>query len=154
VKRTALCVLLLALATCTGLAEETTFHRVKAPGPKGDPVNATLTFSDEHRAIEVVPTKGSPVTIPYSEIDNVSYEYTKKHRVTEGSMITAPVGVGAVAMLTKSKVHWLEIHYIENDIRKTYLVRMDKHNYLRILEALKKHTGKDAEVLGNADKRR
>jgi hypothetical protein len=146
--------LLLVLVIGTGLAEETTFHRIKAAGPKGDPVNATLTFSDEHRAIEVVPVKGNTVTIPYSEIDNVSYEYTKKHRVNEGSMITAPVGVGAVAMLTKSKVHWLEIHYIENDVRKTYLVRMDKHNYLRILEALKKHTGKDAEVLGNADKRR
>jgi hypothetical protein len=31
---------------------------------------------------------------------------------------------------------------------------MDKHNYLRILDALKAHTGIDAEILGNADKRR
>ena len=30
---------------------------------------------------------------------------------------------------------------------------MDSHNYLRILDALKAHTGIDAEVLGNAKKR-
>jgi len=30
---------------------------------------------------------------------------------------------------------------------------MDKHDYLRILEAVKTHTGKDADVLGNANKR-
>lgn len=153
-RRPAATILVFILFFSASFAEETTFHRVKAPGPKGDPVNATLTFSDDHKAIEINPVKGKAVSIPYAEIDNVSYEYTRKHRVTEGSMITAPVGIGAVAMLTKSKVHWLEIHYIEEDIRKTYLVRMDKHNYLRILEALKKHTGKDAEVLGNADKRR
>jgi hypothetical protein len=31
---------------------------------------------------------------------------------------------------------------------------MDKHNYIRILEALKAHAGIDAEILGNAEKRR
>ena len=145
---------MLLFAICTSFGEETTFRRIKAPDSNGKPVNATLTFSDEHRAIEVRPAKGNAVAIPYSEIDNVSYEYTKKHRVTQGSLMTAPAGVGAVKMLAKSKIHWLEIHYIEDNIRKTYLVRMDKHNYLPILEALKKHTGKDAEVLGNADKRK
>ncbi len=29
---------------------------------------------------------------------------------------------------------------------------MDKHDYLQILDALKTHTGIDAEVLGNANK--
>ena len=56
-------------------------------------------------------------------------------------------------MLTKSKSHWLEIDYQEDNIRKSHVIRMDKHDYLRILEALKTHTGKDAEILGNANKR-
>jgi hypothetical protein len=30
---------------------------------------------------------------------------------------------------------------------------MDKHDYIRILEALKAHTGIDADILGNANKR-
>jgi hypothetical protein len=56
-------------------------------------------------------------------------------------------------MLTKSKSHWLEIDYREGEVPKSFFLRMDKHEYLRILDAVKAHTGKDAEVLGNADKR-
>jgi hypothetical protein len=38
-------------------------------------------------------------------------------------------------------------------VPRTFVLRMDKHDYLRILDAVKTHTGKDAEILGNADKR-
>ena len=105
-------------------------------------------------SLEIHPVKGSTIKIPYDQIDKFAYEYTKKHRVTEGTIATAAIGIGAVAMLTKSKSHWLEIAYHEEDLPKTYALRMDKRNYIRILEAVKNHTGKDAEVLGNADKRR
>ena len=57
-------------------------------------------------------------------------------------------------MLTKSKSHWLQIDYRQQDLPKQYVLRMDKHDYLHILDAIKAHTGKDAEILGNADKRR
>ena len=144
---------LLVLLACTlGLAEETSFNRVTAPDSKGRLAKAVLTFSDEHKAVEVHPAKGSLVSIPYSEIDKFSYEYTKKRRINEESILTAPVG-GAIVMLTKSKSHWLQIHYHQGDVPKSYVVRMDKHEYIRILDAVKAHTGKDAEVLGNADKR-
>jgi hypothetical protein len=33
------------------------------------------------------------------------------------------------------------------------VLRMEKHEYLRILDALKTHAGVDAQILGNADKR-
>jgi hypothetical protein len=136
-----------------GFAAETSFQHVEVPDANGKQTKAVLTFSDEHKAVEVNPVKGQPVAIPYSQINKCSYEFTKKHRVTEGSIATAAVGVGAVAMLTKSKSHWLEIDYREQDTRKVFVLRMDKHNYIRILEALKTHTGIDAEILGNADKR-
>ncbi len=144
--------MLLAL-TNLGLASETSFHRVKVPDLKGNQRKAVLIFSDHDQAIEVRPAKGDTVTIPYAQIDKCSYEYTKKHRITEGSIVTAPVGVGAILMLTKSKSHWLEIDYHDQDTRKAFVLRMDKHEYLHVLEALKTHTGKDAEILGNADKR-
>ena len=99
------------------------------------------------------PAKGTAVSIPYGEIDKFSYEYTKKHRINEESVFAAAVGVGAIVMLTKSKSHWLEIDYHEGDIPKSFVLRMDKHEYIRILDAVKAHTGKDAEILGNADKR-
>jgi hypothetical protein len=147
-------VLLLILGLLTlCAAEETSFSRVAAPDSKGRLTKAVLTFSDDHKAIEVHPLKGPAVSIPYDEIYKCAYEYTKKHRINEESIFTVPVGVGAIVMLTKSRSHWLEIDYREGEVPKSFFLRMDKHEYLRILDAVKAHTGKDAEVLGNADKR-
>jgi hypothetical protein len=61
--------------------------------------------------------------------------------------------VGLIVFLTKSKSHWLEIDYHDQDAPRVFVVRMDKHDYVHILEALKRHTGQDAEVLGNVNKR-
>jgi len=154
VKKIAFVLLVTLLLVSLGHAEETSFQRVKVPDAKGNQIKAVLTFSDNDKAVEVRPVRGDAVTIPYAQIDKCSYEYTKKHRITEGTIATAPVGVGAIAMLTKSKSHWLEIDYHDQDSSKVFVFRMDKHEYVRILEAVKNHTGKDAEILGNADKRK
>lgn len=145
--------LLLLLAVNFGLAEETSFPRVKVPTVKGKQVKAVLTFSDTNKSVEVRPVKGPAVSIPYGEITKCSYEFTKKHRINDVTIATAPVGVGAAVMLTKYKSHWLEIDYREQDLPKIFVLRMDKHDYIRILEALKAHTGIDADILGNANKR-
>lgn len=136
------------------VAADESFSRVKVPDSKGKPVSAVLTFSDQNNAVEIRPTKGNGLTIPYSQIYKFSYEYTKRRRVSEGTLVTAPLGIGALMMLTKGRSHWLQIDYDDpQNVRKAYLLRMDKHDYLRILEAVKAHTGKDADVLGNANKR-
>jgi len=136
------------------IAVDQSFSRVKVPDSKGKPVNAVLTFSDQKQAVEIRPTKVPGLTIPYSRIYKFSYEYTKRHRVSEGTLATAPLGIGALMMLTKGRSHWLQIDYDDpQNVRKFYVLRMDKHDYLRILEAVKAHTGKDADVLGNANKR-
>jgi hypothetical protein len=153
VKRIICILLVIFLVVTLGVAEETSFSRVAVPDSKGRQIKAMLTFSDDHKAVEVQPAKGPAVSIPYAEIYKFSYEYTKKHRVNEESIFTSAVGVGAIVMLTKSKSHWLEIDYREGEVPKSFLLRMDKHDYLRILDAVKAHTGKDAEVLGNANKR-
>ena len=146
-----------ALLSCTlllsslGFSEDDSFH-VKVPDSKGRQIKAELILNDHDKAVELRPVKGDAVTIPYSEINKVSYEYTKKHRVNDGTIITAPIGVGAVLMLTKYKSHWLEIDYQAQDLPKAFVVRMDKRDYIHILDAVKSHTGKDAEILGNADK--
>jgi len=153
VTKIASCLLVAVVFSSLALADDVSFNRVKVPDPKGKPTPAVLTFSDADKAIEIRPQKGDAVTIPYSEIDTCSYEYTRKHRINDLTVITAPLGVGAVAMMTKSRSHWLEIHYMRHDIRNTYILRMEKHEYLRILDAVKAHTGKDVEILGNAVKR-
>lgn len=134
-------------------SEETSFRHIKVVDAKGRENKAVLIFSDNDKAVEVRPAKGNAVSIPYAAIDKFSYEFTKRHRVNEGTVFTAPIGIGAVAMLTKSRSHWLEIDYKDQDLTKAYVLRMDKKNYIRILDAIKTHTGKDAEILGNADKR-
>ncbi len=134
-------------------AEETSFHNVKVPDAKGKQHDAVLTFSDNDKAVEVKPSKGSEVTIPYDKISKFSYEFTKRHRVNEGTVFSAPIGVGAVVMLTKSRSHWLEIDYRDRDLPKAFVLRMDKKNYIRILDAVKAHTGQDVDIVGNARKR-
>lgn len=134
-------------------AEETSFRHVKVPDQKGRQINAILTFSDARKAVEIQPEKGDNVGIPYAAIEKFSYEFSKRHRVNEKTIATAPIGIGAVVMLTKSRTHWLEIDYQHDQLTRAYVVRMDKKNYIRILDAIKAHTGKDPEILGNANKR-
>jgi len=137
VKRILSVLLLVVTATALGSAVETSFHRVRVPNLKGKHIKAVLTFSDQHEAVEVRPAKGDLVTIPYGQIEKCSYQYTSELTIA----------------LTKAKSHWLEIDYHDRDASKQFVLLMDKREYLRILAALKTHTGIDAEVLGNADKR-
>jgi hypothetical protein len=141
------------IAAGFALADDATFHRVEVPDAKGHLVKATLTFNDASKTVEVHPVKGAAVSIPYAQIDKCSYEFTKKNRVNEGTIATAPVGIGAVMMLTKSKNHWLEIEYHDQDLPHEYVLRMHKKEYIHILDAMKNHAGIDTEILGNADKR-
>lgn len=103
------------------------------PNAKGKQIKAVLTFSDNDKAVEVRPKKGDPVSVPYAQIEKCSYEYTED--------------VGG-------KTHWLQIDYNIGDAHKVLVLVMDRHDYLRILDAVKSHTGNDAEILGNANKRR
>jgi len=124
---------LMIVVTGLGIAEETSFRRVKMPDPKGRQIKAVLTFSDKDKAIKVHPAKGAAVSVPYSQIDKCDYEYTNA--------------------LMGEKNHWLEIAYHDEDAHKVLLLLMDQKEYLRILDALKAHTGIEAEILGNAKKR-
>ena len=132
-KRLVSILLLIPLAAAIGFADETSFHHVKVPSAKGNDVKAVLTFSDQDKAVEVHPVKGTPVIIPYSQIDKCAYEYS-------------------IGLMGETE-NWLEIHYHDKDAPKVFVLHMDGRNYLRILDALKAHTGIDAEVLGNAKKR-
>jgi hypothetical protein len=155
VKKIFSALLALFLLANFSLAEETSFKRVKVPDLKGHQSKAVLTFSDNDKAIEVRPVKGNAMSIPYAQIDRFSYEFTQKHRIKQGAIVmVGSIPGGAIVMMTRSRSHWLEIDYFDQEIPKAYVVRMDKHDYLHILDAVKTHTGKDAEILGNADKRK
>ena len=145
-------VLLMALVTANlSAAEETAFNGVKLADVKGKQADARLIFSDSAKNLVVRVADRDFVTVPYDQLDKFSYEYTKKHRITQGAIVmVASLGAGAIVMLTKSKSHWLYIDFHEQNVPKNIVLRMDKNEYQKIFEAVKTHTGKEVEFLGDA----
>ena len=134
-------------------AEETAFRGVKLADAKGKQADASLILSDNAKTVIVRVADRDFVTIPDDQLDKVSYEYTKKHRITAGALVmVASLGAGAVVMLTKSKSHWLYIDYHEQKVPKTLVLRMDKGEYKKIIAAVNTQTGKEVQYLGDAGK--
>jgi hypothetical protein len=148
----AIAVLLTLLATLNlSLAEETAFRGVKLADAKGKQADASLIFSDNNKNVVVRVADRDFVAIPYDQLDKFSYDYTKKHRITQGAIVmVASLGAGAIVMLTKSKSHWLYIDFHEQNAPRTVVLRMDKNEYKNIFDAVKTHTGKEVEFLGDA----
>jgi hypothetical protein len=133
------------------IAEETAFNGVKLADAKGKQADARLIFSDTNKNVVLRVADRDFVAIPYDQLDKFSYEYTKKHRITQGAVVmVASLGAGAIVMLTKSKSHWLYIDFREQGVPKSLVLRMDKKEYKRIFEAVKTHTGKEVEFVGDA----
>ena len=138
---------LLTVATCA--ADETAFRDVKLASAKGSLTNATLTFSDDTKAVVVRVADGQMLTIPYNEIDKLSYEYTKKHRLSQAvalGMISP--GTGIIVAFTKSKNHWLDIDFHDQNAASTVVLKLDKSDYQKVCDAAKMHTGKEVLALG------
>lgn len=130
-------------------AEEAAFNGVKVADAKGKQTDARLIFSDSNGTLVVKVADREVVNIAYSQLDKFSYEYTKKHRITQGAVVmVASLGAGAIVMMTKSKSHWLYIDYHEQDVPKSVVLRMDKNEYKKIFDAVKAHTGKEVEFVG------
>ena len=143
--------LMIFVAFSLGFAEETAFRGVKVADAKGKQADASLIFSDNNKSVVVRVADRDFVTIPDDQLDKVSYEYTKKHRITQGAIVmVASLGAGAIVMLTESKSHWLYIDFHEHNVPKTVVLRMNKHEYKNIIAAVNTHTGKEVQFLGNA----
>jgi hypothetical protein len=153
VKRLFVFLMIFAVSSLS-FAEDANFRGVKLADAKGKQVDAHLIFSDTNKDLVVRVADRDFVTIPYDQMDKFSYEYSKKHRITEGAIVMiASLGAGAVVMLTESKSHWLYIDYREQNAPKVVVLRMDKHEYKKIVAAVPTHTGKDVQDLGNAGKK-
>jgi len=145
--------LMILAAFSFSFADDVAFRGVKVADAKGKQADASLIFSDTNKDIVVRVADRDFVTIPDDQLDKVSYEYTKKHRVTEGALVmVASLGAGAIVMLTKSKSHWLYIDYRDQNVPKTLVLRMDKGEYKSIITAVQTHTGKQVQFLGDAKK--
>src|SRR5229473_1197210 len=146
-----ICAVVTALTLASfSFAEETAF-KVRLADPNGKQAEARLIFSDDNKNMAIHSADRDSVTVPYDQLDKFSYEYTKKHRITQGAVVmVASLGAGAIVMLTKSKSHWLYIDFHEQSVPKNLVLRMDKNEYQKIFDAVKAHTGKEVEFLGDA----
>jgi hypothetical protein len=132
---------------------DATFHGVKLADAKGKQTDASLIFSDSSQTVLVRVADRDFLSIPYYHLDKFSYQYTKKHRVTQGAVVmVASLGAGAIVMLTKSKSHWLYVDFHEEATAKSVVLRMDKGQYKAIIEAVKAHTGKEVEFAQDTGK--
>ena len=137
------------LSTTAAMAEETVFRDIQFPSSKGKLANASLTFSDETKAITVRVADGREITIPYDQIEKFSYEYTKKHRLKQGAAVALlSPGTGIIIAFTKSKSHWLDIDYREQNAPSVLILRLDKRDYQKVCDAARMHTGKEVAMLG------
>jgi hypothetical protein len=144
----------LVLTVGASLAEEAAFNGVKVADAKGKQADARLIFSDTDHDLIIKVADHDYAVIPYGQVDKYEYEYTKKHRITQGAIVmVASLGAGAVVMLTSSKSHWLYIDYHEQNVPKVVVLRMDKKEYEKIFAAIKTHTGMDVQFEGNAGKK-
>ena len=132
-------------------AADAAFSGVKLADPKGKQTDARLIFSDTSKNLVVKVADREVLNVPYDQLDKFTYEYTKKHRITQGAVVmVASLGAGAIVMMTKSKSHWLYIDFHEQNIPRSVVLRMDKKEYKQIFDAVKTHTGKEVEFLGDA----
>ncbi len=145
-KRFVAMIAILALFATTALAADQSFSGVKVADAKGHQTDARLFFNDTAKNITIKVADKDFLVIPYESIDKVSYEYTKKHRITQGAVVmVASLGAGAIVMLTKSKSHWLYIDFHEQNTPRSVVLRMDKHEYENIISATSLHLGKSVE---------
>ena len=148
-----LIVVTMLAANSLGYAEDVSFGNVKLADAKGKQADAKLIFSDSTKSLVVRVADHDLTSIPYENLDKLSYEYTKKHRITTGAIVMIfSLGAGAVVMLTKSKSNWLYIDFHEQDAKKSIVLKLEKKDLHRIFDAAKEHTGKEVIDLGNGGK--
>ena len=86
---------------------------------------------------------GRLLTVPYGQIDKVSYEYTKRHRFKQGASIAMlSPGTGIIVAFTKSKNHWLEIDFHDKSALGALVLKLNKRDYKRVCDAPRRIRGK------------
>jgi hypothetical protein len=132
-------------------AADISFPKTKLADPKGQQTPANLIFEEGTKSLLVRTRDVTVAEIPYSNIDKLSYDYSKRHRITSGAIVmVASIGAGAIVMLTKSKSHWFTVDYHEGTVPKSLVLRLHKDEYKKVLETAKAQTGKDITFIKDA----
>jgi hypothetical protein len=149
--KTAVVVLTILLAGVASAADAVAFHDTRIVDKKQRQIHADLIFNPDSRLMILRVADSNYAQVPYDAIDKFSYEFSKKHRITEGALVmVAWVPAGLVVMATKSKSHWLYVEYKQDGVSKELVVRLHKHEYKKVLETAQRETGKNVENIQEA----
>jgi len=147
-KKLVLAIAYVGVVASVATAADQAFQGTQMPDLKGKQIPVSLLFSENRRAIEASAGGRLIAAVPYAAIDTISYEYTKRHRITQGAVImVASLGAGAVVMLTQSKKHFLTIEFHDGTATKELVLRMDKSEYKDILTTAEVQTGKNVDFV-------
>lgn len=145
----------LFFANTLAFSEDAEFKNVKLADAKGKEISAKLVFDDATKSVVIRVSKHDDVSIPYANIDKLSTEYTKKHRIGTGAALIPLLGTGsALVMLSKKKIDWFYIDYHDKDAKQLIVLQLEKKDVQKISEAAKAHTGQEVIDLGNAGKKK
>jgi hypothetical protein len=146
-------VLLAVLFLAAGAsADEATFRDIQFPSATGSLTSASLAFNDKDKQVIVRVSDGRLFTVGYDQIEKISYEYTKKHRMAQGAGIAMlSPATGAIIAFTKSRNHWLEFDFRDQGKASALILKLNKKDYHQVCEAARAHTGKKLEMLGKTD---
>lgn len=101
-------------------------------------------------AVSIIPRDPGiqKLEIPYLAIARLAYTETSRHRI-DGGAKTAMVspGIGALVMLSKTRLHWLAINWSDKGRHFTTVLLLDKTGRYDVLRALQARTGKQVEML-------
>jgi hypothetical protein len=142
--KTAAAMLAVLLSNAAQAANVLAFHESRIVDRKQRQVHADLIFNHDTQSIVLRVADNTYAEVPYAAVDRLSYEFSRKHRVTEGAFVMVLwVPAGVVVMLTKSKSHWLYVDYKQDGVPKQLVVRLHKKEYRNVLAAARTETGKE-----------
>jgi len=148
--------------TASGAAQDITFHKSTISDADGKEHKVDLTFEGNGKTIVLRQNKSAIAFVPYSALDQLAYGYSKRYRVKEGvevltsgcggglaCFVEIPVNVafGSAVMFTKTTSHWFYIDYTDVNGKREVILRLDKSEYQKVIDAAKARTGKDVDLL-------
>ena len=142
---TPLCMLVLAISASIAFAEDAIFAKTKITVLEGEDTkehDARVVFSEDRRlVVEDRKGKDRPWTldIAFDQIQEITYE-----RSTHPRAKTA-IFISILALLSKSKKHWLTVTYDNSGQTDFVILRLDKSEYQRMVAVAETRTGLKVE---------
>jgi hypothetical protein len=139
--------LVVSFSASLATAEDAGFTKTKITVLEGEDTkehDARVVFNDGRRLV-IEDRKGKDrswaLDIPFDQIQEITYE-----RSTHPRAKTA-IFISPLALLSKSKKHWLTVKYDKGGTTDFVILRLDKNEYQRMIAVAETRTGLEVEQI-------